>query len=287
MAPTPQQKGNTLENAVRGIENLLLSLSPSLQKETYKIESKKIISVGEVRHEIDVFVSVDLGSGYKSVFIFECKNWKDPVGKNEVIIFSEKIDVCQAQWGCIVAKTFTSDATNQAKRDARIKLFHATEHDVSLPAPFEFFIRLPRFTKVLIGLKPRGTTAASFTSVKFDDARVLLMGLSLTMRELFELLGKPTCTEDLFGSMRDAVPEGTYSRTVRHERTFNPGELYVNEQDIAVAVFDVEYEVLVKRRAIISHFEVETRGRFLEFEPMQVGEDFIGWQVAIVGLPDK
>jgi len=107
------------------------------------------------------------------------------------------------------------------------------------------------------------------------------------MRELFELLGKPTCTEDLFGSMRDAVPEGTYSRTVRHERTFNPGELYVNEQDIAVAVFDVEYEVLVKRRAIISHFEVETRGRFLEFEPMQVGEDFIGWQVAIVGLPDK
>jgi hypothetical protein len=54
-----------------------------------------------------------------------------------------------------------------------------------------------------------------------------------------------------------------------------------------VAAFDVEYEVLVKRRAIISHFEVETRGRFLEFEPMQVGEDFIGWQVAIVGLPDK
>jgi len=91
MAPTPQQKGNTLENAVRGIENLLLSLSPSLQKETYKIESKKIISVGEVRHEIDVFVSVDLGSGYKSVFIFECKNWKDPVSKNEVIILVKRL----------------------------------------------------------------------------------------------------------------------------------------------------------------------------------------------------
>jgi hypothetical protein len=64
MAPTPQQKGDQLENAVRGIENLLLSLSPSLTQETYKIESKKIISVGEVRHEIDVFVSVDLGSDY-------------------------------------------------------------------------------------------------------------------------------------------------------------------------------------------------------------------------------
>ena len=267
---------------MRGIENLLLSLSPSLRQQTYKIECKKIISVGEVRHEIDVFVSVDLGSDYKSIFIFECKNWKDPVGKNEVIVFSEKIDACQAQWGCVVAKTFTSDAENQAKRDARIKLFHATEHDVSLPAPFEFFIRIPRFTKVAIGLKPRGSTATNFTSVKFEDARVLLMGLSLTMREFFDLLCKPTCTEDLLASMRNAVPEGTYNRSVRHEKAFNPADLYVNELDIAVTVFDVEYEVLVKRRAIISHFEVETRGRFLEFEPMQVGEDFIGWQVAIV-----
>jgi hypothetical protein len=284
MAPTLQQKGDALENAVRGIENLLLSLSPSLQQETYKIESKKIISVGDVHHEIDVFISVDLGSGYKSVFIFECKNWKDPVGKNEVIVFSEKIGVCQAQWGCIVAKSFTSDAENQAKKDPRIKLFHATEHDVSLPAPFEFFIRLPRFTKVAVGLKARGSTSTNFTSVKFDEARVLLVGLSLTMRELFELLGKPACTVDLFNSMIDAVPEGTYGRTVRHERTFNAGELYVNEQDIGVAVFDVEYQVLVKRRAIISHFEIESRGRFLDFEPMQVGDEFIGWQVAIAPL---
>jgi hypothetical protein len=115
MVPTPQQKGDALENAVRGIENLLLSLSPSLQQETHKIESKKIISVGDVHLEIDVFISVDLGSGYKSVFIFECKNWKDAVGKNEVIVFSEKVGVCQAQWGCIVAKSFTSGAENQAK----------------------------------------------------------------------------------------------------------------------------------------------------------------------------
>lgn len=284
MTSTPQEKGNALENAVRGIESLLLSLSPSLRHETYKIESKKIISVGNVHHEIDVFVSVDLGSGYNSIFIFECKNWKDPVGKNEVIVFSEKIGVCQAQWGCIVAKAFTSDAENQAKKDPRIKLFHATEHDVSLPAPFEFFVRLPQFKRVAIGLKARGRAATSSMSVKFDEARVLLVGLSLTMRELFELMGKPACTVDLFNSMMDEVPEGTYSRSVRHERIFNPAELYVNEQDIAVAVFDVEYEVIVKRRAIISHYEVQSRGRFLELEPMQVGDEFIGWQVAIAPL---
>jgi hypothetical protein len=281
---TPHEKGDALENAVRGIEDLLLSLSPSLRQKTYKIESKKRISVNGVPHEIDVYVSVDLGNEYKSVFIFECKNWKDPVGKNEVIIFSEKIDACQAQWGCIVAKTFTEYAENQAKTDPRIKLFHATEHDLSLPAPFEFFVRVPRFTRVDIGLKAHDNTGTKFASVKFNEARVLLVGQSLTMREFFELIGKPVCTADLFDSMRAAVPEGSYARTLRHEQAFDTEVLYVNEQNIAAAVFDVEYEVLVKRRAIISHFEVETRGRFLELEPMQVGEDFVGWQVAIVPL---
>ncbi|GAC1631644.1 MAG: hypothetical protein NVS9B14_03810 [Candidatus Acidiferrum sp.] len=278
---TSHDKGDALENAVRGIEDLLLSLSPPLRQQTYKIESKKRISVSGVRHEIDVYVSVDLGNEYKSVFIFECKNWKDPVGKNEVVIFSKKIDVCQAQWGCIVAKTFTEDAENQAKMDPRMKLFHATEHDLSLPAPFEFFVRVPRFTRVDIGLKAHGSTGTKFVFVKFDEARVFLVGQSLTMREFFELIGKPVCTADLFDSMRDTVPEGSYTRTLKHERAFDPGVLFVNEQNIAVAVFDVEYEVLVKRRAIISHFEVETRGRFLELEPMQIGEDFVGWQVAI------
>jgi hypothetical protein len=68
MEQTPQEKGNALENAVRGIETLLLSLSPSLQRETYKIESKKIINVGDVRHEIDVYVSVNVGRQYETIF---------------------------------------------------------------------------------------------------------------------------------------------------------------------------------------------------------------------------
>jgi hypothetical protein len=92
-------KGNALEMAVRAIEATILRALPNYSEKTFRIESKKIINVGGVRHEIDIWVSVELGSGYDALFIFECKNWQEKVGKNEIIVFSEKISAIRAQKG--------------------------------------------------------------------------------------------------------------------------------------------------------------------------------------------
>lgn len=113
---TPQGKGDALENAVAAIEEVILRSSAGMGRKPI-IEKKKIITVNEVRHEIDVYVTADLAPGYQPVFIFECKNWKEAVGKNEIIIFSEKIDAARATSGCFVARSYTSDAVNQAKQD--------------------------------------------------------------------------------------------------------------------------------------------------------------------------
>jgi hypothetical protein len=90
---TPSEKGNALEAAVAAIESHILNTTPALREKPFLIESKKIINVDDVHHEIDIFVTIDLGDGYKSVFILECKNWQDAVGKNDVIVFAEKIAV--------------------------------------------------------------------------------------------------------------------------------------------------------------------------------------------------
>ena len=84
------EKGKALEFAVRAIETAILRSSPALRENTFMIESRKVVIVGGVRHEIDVHVQVDLGKGYKATFVFECKNWQEAVGKNEIIIFSEE-----------------------------------------------------------------------------------------------------------------------------------------------------------------------------------------------------
>src|SRR5258708_6316200 len=96
---TPKEKGDALELAVQAIESSILKASPSYQEKTFTIEGQKIVTVADVRHEVDIWVSVDLGEGYTALFIFECKNWEESVGKNEIIVFAEKIRALQAQRG--------------------------------------------------------------------------------------------------------------------------------------------------------------------------------------------
>src|SRR6266478_7122426 len=158
---TSQDKGDALENAVAAIEEVILQSSVGMGRKPI-VEKKKIIIVNEVRHEIDVYVTADLAPGYKPIFIFECKNWKEAVGKNEIIIFSEKIDAPRATSGCFVAKSFTSDAVNQAKQDPRITLLLASEYDLhSRAEAFQFFTRSPEMTKLDVFLLKRGRPGRS------------------------------------------------------------------------------------------------------------------------------
>ena len=72
----PQEKDDALENAVAAIEEVILHSSAGLGRKPI-VEKKKIIIVNEIRHEIYVYVTADLAPGYKSIFIFECTNWKE------------------------------------------------------------------------------------------------------------------------------------------------------------------------------------------------------------------
>ena len=127
-AMTVNVKGRQMEDAVHAIEQVILQSSPTLHDKSFTIEARKRINSDGVHHEIDIFVTVEIAKGYLSTFIFECKNWEDAVGKNDLIIFSAKIADTGAQRGFFVAKSFTKDAEAQAQKDPRITLLTATEY---------------------------------------------------------------------------------------------------------------------------------------------------------------
>lgn len=120
------EKGDSLEKAVSLIQEAILQADPSLKGIKFSIERKRIVSIAGTRHEIDVWVETHPVSRFKSIFIFECKNWQKPVGKNDVIIFSEKIKVVGANRGFLVAHRFTKDAVAQAKSDSRLEILECT-----------------------------------------------------------------------------------------------------------------------------------------------------------------
>jgi hypothetical protein len=278
---TSQDKGNALENAVAAIEEVILQSSFGMGNKP-TIEKKKIIVINEVRHEIDIHVTADLAPGYRSVFIFECKNWKEAVGKNEIIIFSEKIDVSRATSGCFVAKSFTSDAVNQAKLDPRITLLLAAEYDPDSGAEaFQFFTRTPEMTKLDVTMFKPGSKGLDPMPISTETAELRCAGQAIDFQTQLNSWSQIVCADDLGAFFEEPVPAGIYYRVVDGDLHFLPGQVFVNEQEIEKLSFHVEYRVTVSLAPVISHFEVKSRGSCITFAPQLIGNDTMQWQVVM------
>lgn len=268
---SPLNKGDALEGAVHAIEKAILGSNPELNEKTFTIEGKKHVSIGDVRHEIDVYVEVDLGKGYKSTFIFECKNWKKPVGKNELIIFSEKIDALQAQKGFFVAKSYTRDAKAQAKKDQRVTLLLATDFNVDdTLTPFNFHYLVQGQTKARIEIVARHRSSSGpGEPIELDGASVTLRGGDINFKRyvyewLSELYTERTSTF-LWGNS-----EGAYELEAKAERVFEVNELIVDSIDVGKVNLFAKFSVRIIRPPVVSHFEVSTRGRFCSFAPVTI-----------------
>ena len=94
-----QMKGDALEKAVQLIETYILGTNPATKEAIVTFEPKKIVVVNGVKHEIDIYITIDYGKGYKAIFIFECKNWTKKVDKDEIIVFSKKVEVVHSRFG--------------------------------------------------------------------------------------------------------------------------------------------------------------------------------------------
>src|SRR3984957_13407132 len=270
------EKGNALESAVHAIEELILRTSPNLKEKTYVIESKKLISVDGVRHEIDLFVTCDLGGpGYNAVYIFECKNWKDAVGKNEIVIFAEKIKVCGAQRGFFVAKSFTGDAIAQAKTERRMELVVAAEHDrATTILPFQYQSTFIKLTHIGAHFRKWGAAVPATMTVKckLAEAVATLSGEPLNLSDYMNAWVAAARDESMRNFPSGTLPDGTYQREFTSERTFPEGCFIVNSHSIETATITLQFEVYLLRPAVKSHFEINGRGRVISFEAHTVGD---------------
>jgi hypothetical protein len=266
---TTREKGNALENAVAAIEGLILGTSPALRERTFLIESKKIIQVGGVHHEIDIFVTIDLGDGYKSIFIFECKNWEEAVGKNEIIIFAEKIAAVHAQNGFFVAKSFTKDAHSQAATNPRIRLITASEHEPTtalLPHGFHGLILMPVHSEATFH---KGEGGTELKMIDMTTAVAKLDGESIDLRSYLNKWAEDAASQDALSFRSERYAEGDYERSTNANREFCGREFAIDGIEIAWAEMCIRYKAIVVRPAVVSCFEIQSRGRVVSLAPVQ------------------
>jgi len=278
---TPQDKGDALENAVAAIEEVILQSSLGMGRKPI-IEKKKIIIVNGVRHEIDVYATADLAPGYRPIFIFECKNWKEAVGKNEIIIFSEKINAARATSGCFVAKSYTSDAVSQAKNDPRITLLLAAEYDPENDAEvYQFFTRTPEMMKRDVTMFKRGSAGLDPKPILLEAAELDYLGQRVDPKAQLYIWSMKVCADDLMAFFEQPVPAGIYYRVVDGNLYFSAGQLFLNHHELERLAFHVEYKITVTLVPVVSHFEVKSRGRCITFAPQLIGNDTMQWQVVM------
>jgi Restriction endonuclease len=272
MESLPLQKGNKLEKAVELIEHAILKTNPSLKEVTFVFEPKKIFIIDDIRHEIDLYVEIDLGHNYKSVFIFECKNWEEAVGKNEIIVFSEKIKATQAQRGYFIAKSFGKYAIAQAKLDLRIVLLKAGE----LPfEPFDlsnFHFIAPELKHIDINLGSKSFDPDNSPILNPSELTAELYGEPLNFLPYVNELGKSIMQERLDREPTGSLSQGTYDYEAEGEFDFEEGTLIVNGISIQKLKLGVKFSNAVLKPRLISSFDIESRGRIIQFESVIIGQ---------------
>lgn len=268
------RKGDQLERSVEIIERVILG-SKSLPHDCKTtIEPKKVVVVNNVKHEIDLFVELDLGHDYISTYIFECKNWERSVGKNEIILFSEKIEAVQAQKGYFVAKEFGRYAKAQAKRNSRMQLLLAKETPVE---PFQF---LPNFNFIMPQLNNIDVEFTSDDSTNKEKQKIdvrhvpaILRGEEIDLQPHLHSLGEEAMDRRLKRESTAELPSGTYEYVYSEGFDFDEGELIVAGENIKELSLTIEFSNTVIWPRIVSQFDIETRGRVIRLEKISVGED--------------
>ncbi|HXT13493.1 MAG TPA: hypothetical protein VN873_18215 [Candidatus Angelobacter sp.] len=268
MAEKQKHDGASLERAVKFIQEAILKNDPKLKGIEFTIESNKVCVISGVRHELDVFVKTCPGSPYESSWIFECKNWRKTVGKNEVIILAEKVHALNASKGFLVAKKISKFAEAQIKRDERIKFIRCHDdflgtlgieltHSVHNPLPIQAWF------------KERGVAAEGLRKLKLEDITCRLNNQPINFLSYIEKLTKDEMEVDgRENSTRYSYVGGHWGERCI-EVVYSSGECILNGVELESMTLGFRFFVTVSRHKMRSKFELEGHGRMFSFEPIE------------------
>ncbi len=267
--PALRRTGKELERAVRFIQETVLKLDPKLSGIPFSIETNKVVEKLGVRHEIDVLVKTLLESPYQSVSVFECKDWKKPVGKNEVIILAEKIDILAASRGFLVARKITKDAAAQIKRDGRIIFVQATEDFLSPLNDLQLMHASYEMLPIRLCTKERGVPVKEYPdSLDWKNAEFRANGKPLSFLTFLRPFVDKLVLEKSPETRAIQQQVGSHFDKRAQKIVFEPGELTINGRDQESMSIEVQFFVNVERRKLVSKFELKDQGRCFSFAPI-------------------
>ena len=256
-----------MERAVKTIQQAILESDPKVHGCKFTIETNKIVKVAGVRHEIDVFVQTLPGSPYESTSIFECKDLKKPVSKNAVMILSKKVDAIRANRGFLVAKSLTKDAAAQLKCDERLRYIRCSHEIRDAFEGLEIMHTVHNTDHAGMGIKHRGVPPTEQPKKLVpSEAKCCLNGKPIDILQYGNQRILEMVAEDYKNNAAKYLHEGTHPSAGAVRIDFTPGEFTIDGKDIEYMTLEVRFMVTVRKRKLVSKFELEGQGRVFSYD---------------------
>ena len=273
MPSKSKQKGDVLEKAVELIERTILGQRFKGQDNKITIERGKVEIIDGIRYEVDLFVELDHGAGYKPLFIFECKNWDKNVGRGEIVNFADKVDAFRAQKGFFIAKGFGKYARKQAEKCLRIELLLAKDTYID-PTPFPnrnvfFSDRKNSITSIEFESKHKEGEKHEPKLIDKEKIKIVYQGAEVNPADFINnKLINP------FWNRWTPIQkeEGTYPIKIEEIIEFGDGELIINDKVRICAKILFEFNLTITKLRVVSWIDVEGRGRVIDFKPLSFPE---------------
>ena len=278
-----QRKGDALENSVKLIIESVLESDPTYKGQKFTVETKVRDMTSGVPNEIDVLVLACPKSDYESKFIFECKNWKEPVGKDVVQLFSKVVDEVRATRGFLVAKSITRHASDQIQMEPRIRYIRCSDDFVSPLSSIELVHTLHEVLAPRVTLKWR-THSSGNESMQLDPRKVtcVLNGRRVDFTGFIGSHLDEMADEARSENLSKFNHEGTHWIETGREIRFSENELEVDGHDVESIHIPFFSFVTCRRRKLVSKFELEGRGQAFTFEPVDMGDSEKPLEIQIV-----
>jgi hypothetical protein len=141
-------------------------------------------------------------------------------------------------------------------------MLSATEYDPThVPPPNGFHFTAPASAKCSTTFRVRGTAGTKFDVISVAEKMVRIRGVALPLPTYLNAWMNEIYPERLLHFFTAHLPAGVHPMVEQDERTFLPGECFIDDREMEHVLLEVDFGVEIIRPAVISDFEVATRGR--------------------------
>lgn len=252
-----------MENAVHRIQEALLESDPALKGGRFTIEVNKRITVAKTRHEVDVYVVTQPGTSYESIVIFECKDWKKPVSKNEIMNLKEKVEILGATRGVMVGHRLSKDAEELLKGYPRVR-FLRCNHDIKSVLQVNALHIVHDPQRITVKVTPRDPTQTFPENLK--ECLFHWAGRTSMLQALAYERVEALASEDKTNERSKYQAEGSHWQHRSDLLQFGPGEFSLSGIEVAAVETEVTFSISVLKHSPAYVCCIDGEGNVASFE---------------------